>query len=321
MKKVPSIFVAASFTLAIALTPSCTNGGGSGGDDSSSSGGGRSSSSENALDQVILSSSSEKPSYYSSSSETVSISSSSEPSSSKPNSSSSAATQPNTSNGSSSGSGSGSDSGTAKSSSSIVLSSSSKTPFDDIKFWVGEGTNKAMLVIQWNDGKNPDALVWGYKWNGTKKGYDMINDIAKVDKRLFLLTYDEIMLGRAIAGIGYNFSGEAKVSNGESCEPLVDGSIETDGYDFDSWELCGDADARWRVGWYDGYWSYWLWETDAYKNNYPGTNKYYYSQRGASSRTLTDGARDVWYWSDGFSLGGSDISDNSLLFDFVPASK
>jgi len=176
------------------------------------------------------------------------------------------------------------------------------------------------LIIQWNDGRTPDALVWGYKWNGTKKGYDMIADIAKADKRLFLLTYNEIMLGKAIAGVGYNFSGEAKISNGDACESLVDGEIETDGYDFDSWELCDDADARWRAGWYDGYWSYWLWETDGYQGSYPGSNKFYYSQRGASSRTLTDGTSDVWYWSDGFTLKDSDISDLGLLLDLTPAT-
>jgi len=81
----------------------------------------------------------------------------------------------------------------------------------------------------------------------------MISDIAKEDKRLFLLRYDEVMLGKAIAGVGYNFSGEAKITNGESCEPLIYGSIETDGYDFDSWELCGNAYARWRAGWSDGF--------------------------------------------------------------------
>jgi len=42
----------------------------------------------------------------------------------------------------------------------------------------------------------------------------MISDIAKADKRFFILTYGEVMFGRAIAGIGYNFSGEAKASNG-----------------------------------------------------------------------------------------------------------
>ncbi len=35
----------------------------------------------------------------------------------------------------------------------------------DIKYFVGSGTNTSAFVITWNDGKTPDSLVWGYRWN------------------------------------------------------------------------------------------------------------------------------------------------------------
>ena len=36
--------------------------------------------------------------------------------------------------------------------------------FSKIQRWVGEGENKAALVIQWNDGKDDNRmLVWGYR--------------------------------------------------------------------------------------------------------------------------------------------------------------
>lgn len=38
--------------------------------------------------------------------------------------------------------------------------------FDDIQFWVGEGENKAALVLQWNAEGETNALVWGYRWDG-----------------------------------------------------------------------------------------------------------------------------------------------------------
>ena len=50
--------------------------------------------------------------------------------------------------------------------------------FDDIDYWVGEGPNRAALVIQWNDDNSPGALAWGYRWSGNATGLDMINAIA-----------------------------------------------------------------------------------------------------------------------------------------------
>lgn len=31
--------------------------------------------------------------------------------------------------------------------------------FSDIQYWVGTGSNQAGLVIDWNDGKNPQSLA------------------------------------------------------------------------------------------------------------------------------------------------------------------
>jgi hypothetical protein len=160
--------------------------------------------------------------------------------------------------------------------------------FEDIKYWVGEGNNKAMLVIQWNDKKSPAALVWGYRWNGTKYGYDMIDDIAKADERFFHLRFGAGYLGYAIAGIGFDISGDAKISNGGSCQSPVDGSVDADKYDFDYWKLCAGTSARWSAGWYEAYWSYWV------SDNIKG--KWEYSGLGASSRVLTNNSVDAWYF-------------------------
>ena len=60
--------------------------------------------------------------------------------------------------------------------------------FDDIQFWVGSGSKRAALVIEWHDGNRPDAMVWGYRWDGEATGHDMIVAIAKADQKLLLLT-------------------------------------------------------------------------------------------------------------------------------------
>jgi hypothetical protein len=58
------------------------------------------------------------------------------------------------------------------------IPSIASTTFDSIKFWTGTGTNKAAMVIQWNDGGTPISMVWGYRWNGTATGFDMFKSIA-----------------------------------------------------------------------------------------------------------------------------------------------
>ena len=51
--------------------------------------------------------------------------------------------------------------------------------FDDIEFWVGTGANRAALVIDWVENSNdPPALVWGYRWDGTAQGRDMLNAVV-----------------------------------------------------------------------------------------------------------------------------------------------
>ena len=54
------------------------------------------------------------------------------------------------------------------------LRSDTRFSFEDIQFWVGSGSNRAALVIEWHDGTQPDAMVWGYKWDGEASGHDMI---------------------------------------------------------------------------------------------------------------------------------------------------
>lgn len=45
--------------------------------------------------------------------------------------------------------------------------------FSDITNWTGEGVNSAALVLQWNDERETNAIVFGYRFDGEKNGYDM----------------------------------------------------------------------------------------------------------------------------------------------------
>ncbi|MCD9855437.1 DUF5074 domain-containing protein [Epilithonimonas sp. JDS] len=162
--------------------------------------------------------------------------------------------------------------------------------FDDIVYWVGTGTNEAAFVVQWNDSKNPDAMVWGFRWNGTATGEDMLKAIAKTDKRFFTLLYQGTQFGSAVGGLGFDLDGNdtnALYKSGNNTYPLypVDGIINTTSYDFDDY-TAKDADDHWGSAWYTGYWSYWVKD--------PTDSDFGYSGLGASSRQLMNGSWDVW---------------------------
>lgn len=168
--------------------------------------------------------------------------------------------------------------------------SANATTFADIQFWVGSGSNQAAFVVQWNDGKTADALVWGFKWNGTATGEDMVKAIAKADPRFFALLRQGTQYGSAIGGLGFDLNGTGTnglYKDGDIKYPYYpfDGLINTSEYDFDSYTGI-DPNDHWQSGWMVGYWSYWVKDpTDA---------DYNYSGVGASTRELQNGSWDVW---------------------------
>ncbi|MDV7697065.1 DUF5074 domain-containing protein [Chryseobacterium soli] len=169
--------------------------------------------------------------------------------------------------------------------------------FADVQYWVGTGTNEAAFVVQWNDGKNPDALVWGFRWNGNATGEDMLKAIAKADHRFFSLLYQGTQFGSAIGGLGFDLNGansNALYKNGNVTYPFypVDGIVNTSAYDFDQYTAADAAD-HWSSGWAtNGYWSYWVKDpTDA---------DFGYSGVGATTRALVNGSWDVWNFNPNF---------------------
>ncbi|UZT96719.1 DUF5074 domain-containing protein [Chryseobacterium fluminis] len=169
--------------------------------------------------------------------------------------------------------------------------------FSDIQYWVGTGTNQAAFAVQWNDSKNPDAIVWGFRWNGSATGEDMLKAIAKADHRFFSLLYQGTQFGSAVGGLGFDLNGanaNALYKNGNVTYPYypVDGIVNTTAYDFDDY-TAADANDHWQSGWAtNGYWAYWVKD--------PADPDFGYSGAGASSRVLVNGSWDVWNFNAGF---------------------
>lgn len=61
---------------------------------------------------------------------------------------------------------------------------SSTLSFDDIHYWVGEGTNRCALVVDWSAGYDK-TLAWGYRWNGICTNFaEVVLRITHEDSRL-----------------------------------------------------------------------------------------------------------------------------------------
>lgn len=184
------------------------------------------------------------------------------------------------------------------------MSTSSSLTFDDILNWSGEGENQAALVIQWNDGTETCAYVYGFRWDGTAYGVDMVKGVVENNPKLYCLVQYTGSMGYTVCGIGYDTDGDGEIglvdpSTGETLT-AENGIIvhPRSGYDYDNWKAV-DADDHWASGWYNGYWSYWVRSSS--------TASFGYSGQGASSRTLTSGCWDGW-----------NFNSKSWL-DFVPA--
>lgn len=184
--------------------------------------------------------------------------------------------------------------------------------FDDIQNWTGEGANRAALIIQWNDSRETNAIVFGYRWDGQATGADMLKAVVKNNPRLYtLMQYTNVSSptdpngGYTINGIGWDADNDGDISLVDSKDGTIytseDGFFEhprgyvpgeggSSDYDYDDW-LAMDEGDFWAAGWYSSYWSYWV-----------GTlgENLSYSSWGASGRVLEDGCADGWNFSLNF---------------------
>ena len=213
------------------------------------------------------------------------------------------------------------------------LRADARFTFDDIQYWVGNGSNKAALVIEWHDGNRPDAKVWGYRWDGEATGHDMIVAIAQADPRLVLLTQYTGWMGYTIDGIGYGESrlnisydlegAKSEPKNAFKFEPPITNPLL--GQTSHPEHPAEDVAAAIRQGVQTGviyhpinaerygypsydydYWSCsngihwqagWYYGYWSYFVRSSQTSNFSYSGLGATSRVLTDGCWDAWSWN------------------------
>jgi hypothetical protein len=183
--------------------------------------------------------------------------------------------------------------------------------FDDIKYWVGSGNNRAAFAIDWQDGSTqPASLVWGYRWNGTATGAQMLSAIVADDRRLFAKVGGTVPNPAAVYGFGYdaNNNGQFGIDDGTVFDSQ--GFVITDPADLATATDAGDYYAE---GWFTGFWHYGVASSNPY-----GSGQWSDSQVGMSSRQLTDGAWDSWAFTTTYNFAAFAQNPVAVPSPYVP---
>jgi len=173
----------------------------------------------------------------------------------------------------------------------------------DIEFWVGSGANRAAVVIDWDDTSAVDeALVWGYRWDGTATGEDMLKAVLESDDRLFARfgLFDE-GLGAAVFGLGYDLDDDETFGISDGTDFGSDGIAHTGIPDNppDPAATATDPEDLYAEGWFSGFWHYGISSGNPF-DGASGGDEWASSGGGASGRTLSDGDWDSWTFTPTF---------------------
>ena len=173
--------------------------------------------------------------------------------------------------------------------------------FDDVHFWVGEGTNRAAVVVDWS-AAGAAPLAWGWRWNGEKSAADMLAAVVGEDPRLHALG-DTPNLALLYA-LGYDRADAASSF-------LFDynrGNVVSQ---------ASDADALVAGGWYNGYWGQWVCPTGTVLDTSFFETEGWPNGGGLSATPLTNASwhvlqfqRPEWGW-DAHPLSGEPVAAES----------
>ncbi len=177
------------------------------------------------------------------------------------------------------------------------------TSLEDIQFWVGSGANRAAMVLDWDDTSAADeSLVWGYRWDGTATGEDMLRSVLEADTRLFarLSTPDPSEVSPY--GLGYNLDNDSEfgISDGTTFDSdgiAVSGPPDNPPQTASTATDLGDLYAE---GWFSGFWHYGLSDQNLGNGNPFDSGGWISSGTGMSGRTLADGDWDSWTFTPTF---------------------
>ncbi len=167
---------------------------------------------------------------------------------------------------------------------------------NDIQLWTGSGTNHAAMVIEWNSPEvfnlttvpAPVAnktLVWGYEFDGTATGTQMLNAVLASDPRLYAVV--DNTYGTFVEAIGYNLNGNGLIGVSDGSETynataFVNGDLLNSNLNPDSAYPLNSGDLFWS-GYFGPNWNVWneLGDDGGFSSSPDrGTNQYWDSDTG-----------------------------------------
>lgn len=190
--------------------------------------------------------------------------------------------------------------------------------FRDIKYWIGTGSKKAALVIDWHDGNQTEALVWGYRFDGKKSTGEMLEEIANQDPRLLIAIGNAMNTGTCLFSIAYRpIIGTTPYEIRYQKKTLILKCQGVHVVDFDPKKddavdhlTISDPTARWKTGFYKiGYWSYFHKERRL--------NPFGFSSTGIWNTQLIDGSWHGLSWSP---LNNGSMDGERLSSTFTAAT-
>ena len=105
---------------------------------------------------------------------------------------------------------------------------------DDIHFWVGEGTNAAVVVVDWGRTDASAVRAWGYHWDGAATAADALLALDAADPRLDV--------GRSISSYGlYLTNFTYRAPGGETYEAAAEDYYDDSGSTGTYWSISAAA--------------------------------------------------------------------------------
>ena len=199
----------------------------------------------------------------------------------------------------------------ALASASMLASASAQDLFSTIQNWTGSGANEAGLVIDWYNGTTSEALMWGYRWNGSATGEQMFDAIVAADPRLFAEESDFYTgFGTIVFGIGYAATGDEPIQLSPPLSFNSQNLAFADSYDAENDNRTAvNAGDLWSEGWDDAYWALYT-STDTRLS--VDESDWDFGDSGITDTTLANGDFLGYIYAPGF--------DSPNPSDFVPAA-
>ena len=189
----------------------------------------------------------------------------------------------------------------------FVIIKASAVSFNDVQFWTGTGTNRAALVIEWSTPEDftgtsvpapiaDRSLVWGYRFDGTATGLQMVNAIVAADPRLYAAE-SIYWFGTSVSAIGYHLGGggDRGITDGSVTNFFPSGLLTNATVYLDAAAPLNPDDLYWGDQWGPN-WELWTESGDAggfLKCPDRGTNAYWTSTDPAYSSSGFHGQWDL----------------------------